>query len=181
MHEEFERFLWAQFCVVYCVCNAGFILLLGAVHKGRMQSVGGDLTSADKGGTSYADYALFDAKNIGIFKIYGVRTEKGGWASADKEGGGQFFVILCGRPLWTAPYLITLRHTYWNKKRLNCCKELSIKDVRGQEELSSAHILQIRGREFFRYGCPYFWGRPWKTPHKIMKNYPLPLVHANRL
>jgi len=43
----------------------------------------------------------FLMKKLRIFKIYGVssvRTDKGGWASADKEGG-QFFAILCGRPL----------------------------------------------------------------------------------
>jgi len=39
--------------------------------------------------------ALFGAKNIGFFEIYGVSARTG--------GEGQFFAILCGRPLWTAP------------------------------------------------------------------------------
>jgi len=27
------------------------------------------------------------------------------------RGGGQFFAIFCGRPLWTAPYRITNKRT----------------------------------------------------------------------
>jgi len=56
---------------------------------------------------------LIGTKNFGFFEIYGVfaRT-RGGWASADifrtMGNGGQFFAILCGRPLWTAPnYLLS--------------------------------------------------------------------------
>jgi len=41
--------------------------------------------------------ALFGAKNAGFFKIYGVSA---------RTRGGQFFAILCGRLLWTAPYRI---------------------------------------------------------------------------
>jgi len=37
--------------------------------------------------------ALFITKN---FEIYGV-------SARTREGGGQFFAILCGRLLWTAP------------------------------------------------------------------------------
>jgi len=40
--------------------------------------------------------ALFGAKIIGFFEIHGM--------SARTRGEGQFFAILCGRPLWTAPY-----------------------------------------------------------------------------
>jgi len=54
--------------------------------------------------------ALFGAKNFGLFKIYGVSapTRVEGMLSqcghfADKGEGGQFFTILCGRLLWTAP------------------------------------------------------------------------------
>jgi len=53
--------------------------------------------------------ALFDPKKFGFFEIYGVSAQsrgKGGWASANilqTRGRGQFFAILCGRPLWTAP------------------------------------------------------------------------------
>jgi len=39
--------------------------------------------------------ALFGAKNFGFFEIYSVRT--------DKVEGGQYFAILRGRLLWTAP------------------------------------------------------------------------------
>jgi len=50
----------------------------------------------------------FLMQNIGFFEIYGVsaRTEGEGVelvrTFADK-GGGQFFAILCGRHVWTAP------------------------------------------------------------------------------
>jgi len=56
-------------------------------------------------------FALFSAKDLGFFEIYGVsartrgregepvRTFFGQWLR-----GGQFFAILCGRLLWTAPY-----------------------------------------------------------------------------
>jgi len=53
--------------------------------------------------------ALFGAKNIGFFEIYGVsaRTREGGGGQcghfSDKGEGGHIFTILCGRPLWTAP------------------------------------------------------------------------------
>jgi len=49
--------------------------------------------------------ALFDAKSIGFFKIYGVsaRTRGEGFEPVQTRGGGQFFAILCGRPLWTVP------------------------------------------------------------------------------
>jgi len=52
--------------------------------------------------------AFFGAKSFGSFEIYGVSA----WARGrglsqcehfeDKEGGGQFFAILCGRLLWMA-------------------------------------------------------------------------------
>jgi len=64
--------------------------------------------------------SLFDAKNFRFFEIYGVypRTRGKGELSqcghfADKEGGGQFFAILCGRPLWTAQNIFqfyTIKH-----------------------------------------------------------------------
>jgi len=41
--------------------------------------------------------ALFGAKIIGFFEIYGVSARTRG------EGRGQFFAIVRGRPLWTAP------------------------------------------------------------------------------
>jgi len=55
--------------------------------------------------------AIFGAKNFGFFKIYDVvRTDKrrGGLSQlghiAD-SGREKFFAILCGRLLWTAPYI----------------------------------------------------------------------------
>jgi len=59
--------------------------------------------------------ALFVAKtNIEFFKIYSVSTsdiDKGGWERRGIEPvltffwtrGGQFFMILCRRPLWMDP------------------------------------------------------------------------------
>jgi len=58
-----------------------------------------------EGGLQMRTSALFGAKFFGFFKIYGVsartRLSQGG-CFADKRGG-QFFAILCGRPLLTAP------------------------------------------------------------------------------
>jgi len=52
---------------------------------------------------------LFDAKNLRTFEIYDVFTRTRGVEPVrtffGQEGGGQFFAILCGRLLWTAPYL----------------------------------------------------------------------------
>jgi len=50
--------------------------------------------------------ALFGAKHIGFFEIYGVsarirRVEP----VRTFRGGGNFFAILCGSPLWTAEVL----------------------------------------------------------------------------
>jgi len=61
--------------------------------------------------------ALFDTKNFGFFEIYGVSTQTGGVKPVrtfcGQGGGGQFFVILCGRPLWTAPYGIQLQKNFF--------------------------------------------------------------------
>jgi len=52
---------------------------------------------------------LFGAKNFGFIEIYGVSVRTKGREFnqcghfADKGVGGQFFAILCGRLLWTAP------------------------------------------------------------------------------
>jgi len=82
---------------------------LGAVHKGRPQSGGGGLSSADNLRTKVElqmrTSALFGAKKLWIFcNLWHVRTDKGGWANADKRGEVNFFAILCGRLLWTTPY-----------------------------------------------------------------------------
>jgi len=67
-------------------------------------------------------FALFGAKNFGFFEIYGL---EGCWASADifADEGGQFFAILCGRPLWTAPKqhfdLSATINEYFSTEQLN--------------------------------------------------------------
>jgi len=52
--------------------------------------------------------ALFDAKIIGIFEIYGVTARTRGVEPVRtfcrQVGGGQFFTILCRRLLWMAPH-----------------------------------------------------------------------------
>jgi len=57
-------------------------------------------------GVSNADVCTFLCKNSGFFEIYGVRMdreEETGLSQCGHGGkGGQFFAILCGRPLWTA-------------------------------------------------------------------------------
>jgi len=53
-------------------------------------------TFCGQGGSSDADVRTFWRKNLRIFRnLWCVRTDKG--------GGGQFFVILCGRLLMTVP------------------------------------------------------------------------------
>jgi len=63
-----------------------------------------------EGGSSDADVRTFRRIKHRIFRnFWCVRTDKEGWASADtlrtRGMGGQFFAILCGRHLWTAPNL----------------------------------------------------------------------------
>jgi len=52
--------------------------------------------------------ALFDAKKLGIFEINLVSARTRGLSQfghfADKGEGNQFFAILYGYLLWTAPY-----------------------------------------------------------------------------
>jgi len=88
-----------------------FVLIRGRPLK--TPAIREGLSVADKGGgvLQLRTSALFCVKNFGFYEIYGVtawtrkvepvRTffGKGG------EGGSQFFSILCGRLLWTAPYL----------------------------------------------------------------------------
>jgi len=58
---------------------------------------------------SYAVVRNFGAKHIEFFEIYGVSARRREDRSShcghfvNKEGGGLFFAILCGRRLWTAP------------------------------------------------------------------------------
>jgi len=56
--------------------------------------------------------ALFEEKNLEIFEIYEVSARTRGLSQfghfANKGGRDQFFAILCGRPLWTAPYLFSI-------------------------------------------------------------------------
>jgi len=55
--------------------------------------------------------ALFGSKNFGFFRVYVCPHGQG--------EGGQFFAILCGRLLWTAPkvylqsLLIIFSHFLW--------------------------------------------------------------------
>jgi len=61
--------------------------------------------------------AFFGVKNLKFFKIYDVSTwTSGRGLSQGGHGGGQFFEILCGRILCTAPnvlynQMVTCRHT----------------------------------------------------------------------
>jgi len=68
----------------------------GAVHKRRSQSSGG-LSSTDilrKRWSFFRERPLLLVQKLGIFQnLWCVHT----------AGGGQFFAILCGRLLWTAP------------------------------------------------------------------------------
>jgi len=52
--------------------------------------------------------ALFGTKNFRFFEIYSVsaRTREEGVEPERTRGRDQFFAILCGRLLWTAPYMI---------------------------------------------------------------------------
>jgi len=82
----------------------------GAVHKIHPGGVFVQYGHfSDTGGPQMRTSALFSAKNFAFFKIYGVSTRTRvervepvrtffgqGWR-------GQFFAILCGRLLWTAP------------------------------------------------------------------------------
>jgi len=54
--------------------------------------------------------ALFGAKNFGFFEIYGVSARAGGLSQCGhfSDKGVNFFAILCGRPLWTAPFHVWL-------------------------------------------------------------------------
>jgi len=60
----------------------------------------------DEGVFQMRTSALFDAQNFGFFEIYGVSVRTREVESVRTFRGqrerGQFFTILCGRPLWTA-------------------------------------------------------------------------------
>jgi len=69
---------------------------------------------------------IFGEKKIGFFEIYGVSAQTRGVESVrtffgQEESIGQFFEILCGRILWTAPYwkakkVIVIRYVLWETK-----------------------------------------------------------------
>jgi len=93
------------------------LIVLGAVHKRRSQS--GEkgvvvqcrhFADKEEGVLQMRTSALFGAKNLDFSKFLLCSHEQEGRGLsqcgyfADKEGGGQFFAILCGRLFWTAPY-----------------------------------------------------------------------------
>jgi len=86
-----------------------------AIHKRRPQSEGGGLSSADILRTRRVFQmrmsALFGAKSFGFFEIYSVSARTRGELSQCRhfvDKGCKFFAILCGHPLWTAPYNINI-------------------------------------------------------------------------
>jgi len=118
---------------------------LGTVYKRRLQSGGRGFVQcgqfSEKGeGPSYANVRTFWCKKLRIFQNFGVSTRtrrKGGWANTDilrTRGRGQFFAILCGSRLRTAPYetcrkilyhlICMLKSEYENENLLNCVKYL---------------------------------------------------------
>jgi len=83
---------------------------LGAVHKRRPESwgegAGSVRTFFGQGGEgASSDAALFGEKTSDFLKF---RTDEGGLSKG--VGRGKFFAILCGRLLWTAPYLVLFSH-----------------------------------------------------------------------
>jgi len=81
-----------------------YAYILGTIHK-RCPQLGGGCpmrTFCRQGG-------FFRWKNIGFFEFYLVAARNRGESVEPvrtKGREGQFFAILCGRPLWTAPYLL---------------------------------------------------------------------------
>jgi len=87
----------------WCKC----ILNKGPSIK-NVRSQGGSWSSADIFRTRGRGFFRcgrphFDSKKLQNLWCVRMDREEGSWASADKRGGGQFFAILCGRLLWTAP------------------------------------------------------------------------------
>jgi len=81
-----------------------------AVHKRRPQS--GGIIQYGQRGLQMRTSKHFGAKNLGFFEIYGVSVLTGrgggeGELSQCVQGErGQFFTILCGRPLWRLVVLL---------------------------------------------------------------------------
>jgi len=70
--------------------------VIRGVHKGHLQSGGGRFVQcgyfADKRGSSVVDVRTFWCKKHRIFRnLWCVLTDKGGWVSANREGGGSIF------------------------------------------------------------------------------------------
>jgi len=83
--------------------------------------------------------AFFGAKNFGFYEICGVsaRTRGRGVLSQCGKEEGQFFVILCGRHLWTAPnYEIISNNVVFNVK-LN--SSLIYKLLQGRKSINLNH------------------------------------------
>jgi len=75
--------------------------------QGKGLSSAGILRTRGRG-SSDANVHTFWLIKVMIFRnLWCVRTDKGGWLSADifrtRKRRGQFFAILCGRLLWTVP------------------------------------------------------------------------------
>jgi len=85
-------------------------LVLEAVHKRRPQSGGRVFVQYGQGRVlQMRTSALFGEKNVEFFEIYGVSARKGGRGIEPlRTFYGQFFAILYGRLLWTAPSDITM-------------------------------------------------------------------------
>jgi len=90
-----------------CRCHESTLIVwLGPSIKDAHQ---GGLSSVDKMVLQMLTSAFFGEKNFGFFEIYGesVQTRRfepvrAFWGQGE---GVNFIAILCGRPLWTAPYV----------------------------------------------------------------------------
>jgi len=90
------------------------VITKGPSIKDVCRQGGRGLSSADvfrAKGKEMRTFALFGVKNFVFFKIYGVSARTRGVEPERRffeQEGGQFFAILCGRPLWTSPKKITI-------------------------------------------------------------------------
>jgi len=111
------------------------------------------------------------AKNIGFFEIYGVSARTRGErvepvrTVCGQGKRGQFFVVLCGRLLWTAPYDV------FGLKKISQLPAF----VFNNSASVSVTALSISCMKIQRGAAPYF---PLPTPMlpKAMKTFLLYLV-----
>jgi len=102
MHISAKIAIWSNNSSIKSIWKALGVIAIGAPKTLKLSSR--VIRGGGGGFSTDADVRTFWRKNFGFFEIYGVSSRRGlSQCGHFSEKEGQFFAILCGGPLSTAP------------------------------------------------------------------------------